>query len=114
MNELRKLLSRLLDERSPGKRGELFEQLLEEIFHLNHFEVVPNPGTANPRQTDLFARNSNLNILIEAKCHSRHIQVADVVQCRDRLSRSTPGLIGCWFTLSSYANTVAQEIESRR
>src|SRR5262249_33901581 len=88
---------------NPQARGFKFQELLRNIFVESRFEVVANPRGARPRQSDLFATRDGKEYLIEAKWQKGKITSADIDDLRARLGRVHPGVTGCLFSMSEFA-----------
>lgn len=94
--------------------GREFEDAVEELLRSAGFEVFRNPGAASPRQSDLFARKNNIDLLVEAKNQKRKIDVSNIDDLRSRLNRMSPEVIGIIFTTSDLTKPAIQEIEMDR
>jgi hypothetical protein len=75
---LRRRFEQLLDATDPADRGRRFEKLLRHRLTLEGFHVELNPDIAAPRQTDLFARLSWADYVIEVKWQADKIGIADI------------------------------------
>ena len=99
---------------NPQNRGFKFQEFLKDLLSYSRFEVTSNPGTARPRQSDLFAARDDKEFLIEAKWQSKKITTADIEDLRARLRHAHAGLIGCIFSMSEYAPTAIAAVEANR
>jgi len=79
-------------------------------FERDGYQVLLNPRTAKPRQTDLLASNDKVSCLVEAKWLNRNLTVADIAGVRDRLNRVPGDLIACVFSMSDYSGSALKEI----
>ena len=95
-------------------KGRSFEQEVATILRDGGFQVTVNPGTARPRQTDLYARSDDLTLLVEAKNQKRRVGLPVVVDLRDRLARIAPDIIGVIVTSSAFTRDAVKAIESDR
>lgn len=95
-------------------RGHNFETHIAALLRAGGFEVTPNAKAATPRQTDLFARADNVDLLIEVKDRKRRIDVNDIDALRARLGRVASDIVGVIFTTSELTGGAIKAIESDR
>src|SRR5258708_13839806 len=70
-----------------------------------------NPRAAVPRQTDAYAQDDTIRILIEAKAQKRNVTIADVEDLRSRLNRTPHDVVGALFTTAGISDRAVQSIE---
>jgi len=95
-------------------RGREFEAEVADFLRSAGFDVTPNAKTAKPRQTDLFAKDDNLDLLVETKNQKRNVGVNDIDSLRSRLGRTTSDIVGAIFTTSGLTKGAIEEIEKDR
>lgn len=79
------------------------------------FRTKLNPRAAWPRQTDIYARTQDLDLLIEVKDRKRLPDISDIGNLRLRLQHTASDVVGAIFTSSdSITKGARQEIESNR
>src|SRR5208283_3676891 len=88
LGDISRYFEELLNSNNPRKRGSKFEHLIAMALEDERYQVLRNPKSAKPRQTDLFASDYKCSYLFETKWMIREINVADIVQLRDRLNRA--------------------------
>jgi hypothetical protein len=111
---LEKAFDSLARTKQAHRRGFRFQDLLSRIFEEAHFEVHANPGSARPRQSDLFVEYHDANYLIEAKWQKKKITSSDIDSLRARLDRTSGSVIGCLFSMSGYTPEAIAETQLRR
>jgi hypothetical protein len=94
--------------------GQKLERDILRLFRTNGFRAQPNPGAAKPRQTDIYARATGLDLLVEVKDRKRPVDVSDIDSLRARLRRTTSDVVGAIFTTSPLTRNALKEIESDR
>jgi hypothetical protein len=97
-----------------ASRGREFEVEVAKFLRAAGFDVTPNAKAAKPRQTDLFAKSDELDLLVEAKSQERRVNVGDIDALRDRLRRTPSDIIGVIFTTSGLTKGAVEEIEKDR
>ena len=103
-----------------GTRGEALppgqglEREILQLFRTSGFRAQQSVGAAKPRQTDIYARGYNLDLLVEVKDRKRRVDVSDIDNLRARLRRTASDVVGVIFTLSSLTRGALKEIESDR
>jgi Holliday junction resolvase len=95
-------------------RGREFEAEVAKFLRDAGFEVTLNAKVAKPRQTDLFARDDNISLLVEAKNQKRKVDISDIDSLRSRLSRTSSDIVGVIFTTSGLSKSAIQAIENDR
>jgi Restriction endonuclease len=100
--------------KSAAARGREFEAEVANFLCSAGFEVTPNAKIAKPRQTDLFAKGDNLNLLIETKNQKRHVDIDNIDALRSRLGRTTSDVVGVIFTTSGLTRGAIEEIKNDR
>ena len=95
-------------------RGHNFETDVAALLRAGGFEVTSNAKAAKPRQTDLFARADDVDLLIEVKNRKRRIDVNDIDALRARLGRVASDIVGVIFTTSKLTRGAIRAIESDR
>ena len=78
------------------------------------FIVTANAGSAMPRQTDIFAKGDEVDLLIEVKNRKRSIGIDDIDALRSRLNRVSTDIVGAIFTMSALTQGAIDSIESDR
>jgi hypothetical protein len=91
-----------------------FEKEVATFFERAGFQVQLNPKTAHPRQTDIFAYDGKLRILLEVKDRKRPIDIGDIEDLRSRLNRTSPDVVGAIFSKSGLGRGAISEIETGR
>jgi Holliday junction resolvase len=99
---------------SAAARGSEFEAEVATFLRAAGFEVTTNAKSARPRQTDLFAKSDEVDLLIEAKNQKRNVDVSEVDSLRSRLNRISSDIVGAIFTTSELTRGAIQAIESDR
>jgi hypothetical protein len=94
--------------------GRALELEVLQLFRDDGFRVHHDPGTARPRQTDIFAIGHDMHPLIEVKDRKRAVDVGDIDALRARLGCTTPHVIGVIFMTGSVTRGAIKEIESKR
>lgn len=97
-----------------NKHGYAFEAEIAEILRNSGFVVTSNPKVAKPRQTDLFAKSEDIDLLVEAKNRTRNVSVADIDDLRVRLRRTSSDIVGVIFTTSRLTSGAIKAIEEDR
>lgn len=111
---LEKTFDSLVRTKQAHQRGFRFQDLLSRIFEEAHFEIHGNPGSARPRQSDLFVEYDDANYLVEAKWQKKKISTADIDSLRSRLNRTSGSVIGCLFSMSDYTPEAIAEVQLHR
>jgi hypothetical protein len=104
----------LLRDDDRQRRGYQFQKWLHDVLLRAGFEVHANPRTAKPRQTDIYARRSSCDYLIEAKFRKAPVDVSDIDALRSRLGRTPGDVVGCLFSLSDYRSTAINAVADNR
>lgn len=91
-----------------------FETEIADLFERAGFQVTLNAKAARPRQTDVFAHDEKLNLLIEAKDRKRPIDIDDIDALRSRLNRTNAGVVGVIFSRSGLTKGAKDAIETDR
>src|SRR5437764_10453584 len=99
---------------STSTRWSEFEAEIAAFLQAAGFEVTRNAKAARPRQTDIFAKADDLNVLVEAKSQKRKVGSAEIDALRSRLDRVTPDVIGAIFATSGLNSEAIEAIESNR
>jgi hypothetical protein len=107
-------LDELDRDRNPHRRGRRFETFLAHLLEQEGFRVTRNPGTALPRQTDLFAQNEQVSFLVEAKWTKKRMGVEGISEVRDRLGRVTRDVFACVFSVAGFAEAALEDVHQRR
>jgi hypothetical protein len=110
LGDISRYFEELLNSKNPRQRGSQFERLIAMALEDEQYQVLRNPKSAKPRQTDLFASDDKCSYLFETKWMIREINVADIVQLRDRLNRAPIDFVGCVVSMSDYADSALDEI----
>jgi HJR/Mrr/RecB family endonuclease len=100
--------------KSAAVRGREFEAEVAQFLRAAGFEVTPNAKTAKPRQTDLFAKGDNFDLLVEVKNQKRDLDVSDIESLRSRSGRTPSDIVGAIFTTSGLTKNATAEIEKDR
>jgi len=105
---------RLEDLVNPHQRGFAFQVLLERVFRAAQFKVVPNPGAARPRQSDLLAIRGGQMYLIEAKWQRKSIDVSVIDSLITRMQSMPGSVVGVLVSRSDFAPSAIEQVERRR
>ncbi|WP_460528068.1 restriction endonuclease [Flindersiella endophytica] len=111
---LREQLDAISQIERATKRGLELESLTAELFRQYHFNVIKNPGTARPRQTDVLAIRGTEAYLIECKWRSDKANINDIDSLRSRLRRTSGGVVGLLISFRGFSQTVLADVESHR
>jgi hypothetical protein len=95
-------------------RGREFEAEVAKFLRAAGLDVTTNAKAAKPRQTDLFARGNDIDLLVEAKNEKRKVDVSDIDALRSRLSRTSSDIVGAIFTTSGLTKGAIEAIETDR
>lgn len=109
-SDLQRQLEQLEEHESPQQRGYEFEAFVAALFRREHFEVVPDPGTAAPRQTDLLAKRVNDVYLVEVKWRSDSANIDDVDSLFSRL-RDSPPAVGVMVSFNGFTEGAVNRVE---
>jgi Restriction endonuclease len=112
-SDLRAALQALERMADRARRGRLFENLVAELFGLNHFDVRLNAGAARPRQTDLLASKVSEVYLVECKWRSVKADIDAVDSLRARLRR-TSGATGLLIGVAGFSGTAISDVAEHR
>lgn len=104
-------LTRSLDAQG---RARALEVLVEDLFRQNHFTVTRNAGSAQPRQTDVFAWRDRDEYLVEVKWRKSPAGTPDIVELRDRLSRAPHSVVGILVSVGGFAVPAIEEVTRHR
>ena len=91
-----------------------FEKEVADFFERAGFQVAIDPKAAQPRQTDVFAHDDKIKLLIEVKDRKRAIEVGDIDALRSRLNRMPSDIVGAIFSTSSMSKGAKGAIETDR
>lgn len=91
-----------------------FEQEVAALFENAGFQVTSNAKAASPRQTDIFAHDEKLDLLIEVKTQKRPINIDDIDALRMRLNRTNASVVGVIFSKSRLTRGARKAIETDR
>jgi Holliday junction resolvase-like predicted endonuclease len=94
--------------------GQALELEVLELLKGAGFRAHRNARVAKPRQTDILARGNDMTLLVEVKDRKHSLDTNDIDSLRSRLNRTTPDVIGVFFTTSSISRPAIKEIESNR
>jgi hypothetical protein len=100
--------------RSKKAPGQALELEVLELLKGAGFRAHRNARVAKPRQTDILARGNDMTLLVEVKDRKHSLDINDIDSLRSRLNRTTPDVIGVFFTTSSISRPAIKEIESNR
>lgn len=107
-------LSEILLIPDPQSRGYAFQEFIAEVFRAVGFDVTPNAGTAQPRQTDLVARRGDEAYLIETKWENRRAGSDAVDALHSRLQRTSSELIGALFAYAGFSTGAVDVVRQAR
>lgn len=99
---------------NPAEKGRAFELEVAEFLRDAGFQVALNAGAARPRQTDIYARSAEFQLLVEVKNRERKIDVSDIDALRSRLRRVPADVIGVVFSISGLTSGAIKAIEEDR
>jgi hypothetical protein len=94
--------------------GLALEREVVQLLEGAGFRAHPNARVARPRQTDILAQGNDLTLLVECKDRKRVLNSDDIDSLRSRLNRTTPDVIGVFFTESDISRPAIKEIENDR
>jgi hypothetical protein len=94
--------------------GQALELEVLELFKSAGFRAHRNSRVARPRQTDILAQGHDMTLLVEVKNRKRVLNSDDIDSLRSRLNRTTPDVVGVFFTMSAISRPAIKEIESNR
>jgi hypothetical protein len=94
--------------------GQALELEVLELLKGAGFRAHRNARVAMPRQTDILARGNDMTLLVEVKDRKHSLDTNDIDSLRSRLNRTTPDVIGVFFTTSSISRPAIKEIENNR
>ena len=100
--------------KSAAGKGREYETEIAKLFSNAGFEVVANPKSARPRQTDLIVRDGSVDFLIEVKNQTKKIDSGDIDSLRARLARVSADVVGVIVTKSTLTESAIAEIEADR
>jgi hypothetical protein len=100
--------------KSGVSKGRLYEAEVAMLFVDADFEVIENPKSAKPRQTDLYVRDGAVDFLIEVKNRKRKIDIGDIDALRSRLARVSADVVGIIITKSTPTKSAVAHIEADR
>ena len=100
--------------KSSAARGRDFEDEVAVFLRSAGFDVTSDAKAAKPRQTDLFAKGDQFDLLVEAKNRKRNVGIDDVDDLRSRLSRISSDIVGAIFTTSRLTKGAIEGIEKDR
>jgi hypothetical protein len=103
-----------LKEMDAHARGRQFEIFVRQLLQGEGVEVMPDVGTARPRQTDLFASLGSDHYLIEAKWRKRTADVGDIDSILSRLHRTEPAVAGLFISVSGFTGPAIAAVEEKR
>lgn len=106
-------LRRLKQMPRSQRRGYDFENFVGTLFRQRHFSVVPGPGTAKPRQTDLLARRGGETYLIETKWRKTKANINDVDSLFTRLDAAPRDVTGLLVSFTGFTDEVITRVEQR-
>lgn len=95
------------------RRGYDFQDFVGSLFKQSHFSVVPSPGTAKPRQTDLLATRGDDAYLIETKWRSSKANIDDIESLFSRLGAAPAAVVGLMASFSGFTEAVIKKVELR-
>lgn len=94
--------------------GQALELEMLELLKSAGFRAHRNARVARPRQTDILAEGNGMTLLVEVKDRKRRLNSDDIDGLRSRLNRTTPDVIGVFFTESDISRPAIKEIENDR
>lgn len=92
----------------------MLEDIVGRLAEQAHFQVVRNPGTASPRQTDLHLAYGPERYLVECKWTSHPAGTGEIDDVRVRLRRTAPGATGVLVSMSGFTAEAAAAAKSDR
>lgn len=106
-------LRRLKEMRDYQRRGYDFQDFVGSLFKYRHFNVVPSPGTAKPRQTDLLATRGDDAYLIETKWRKSKADIGDVDSLFNRLDAVPAVVLGLMVSYTGFTEEAIRKVELR-
>jgi Restriction endonuclease len=106
-------IRRLKEMRDYQRRGYDFQDFVGSLFKDRHFNVVPSPGTAKPRQTDLLATRGDDAYLIETKWRRSKANIADIDSLFNRLDAVPATVLGLMVSYAGFTEEAIRRVELR-
>jgi hypothetical protein len=114
VHDLEERFRKLARSSDRQKRGYAFQDLAADLFQRCGFAVKPNPKGARPRQTDLYVKWHDLELLVEVRWREREMDADDMDALCNRLFRTPTGIVGCAFSVAGINRSAAGIIEEKR
>jgi hypothetical protein len=105
---------RLRESSDRYARGRAFEKFVGRLLRAGHLKVVPNPGTAKPRQSDLLATGTNDAYLVETKWQRAPVAAGDIDSLLSRLRRTEGRVIGVFVSTSGFTREAINVVGASR
>jgi hypothetical protein len=96
------------------RRGYAFQALVSDLFRRCSFDVDANPPMAQPRQTDLFVKHREMELLVEVRWREREMDSNDIDSLYARLLRTPTGIVGCALSITGLNESAIRVIEENR
>lgn len=100
--------------RKGTEKGKELEIEVATLLQRAGFEVNLDSKSAKPRQTDIFAKSKDFDLIVEVKNQKRKVDIDDIDALRSRLGRVSSDIVGVIFTSSSLSAGAIKEIEANR
>lgn len=95
------------------RRGYDFETFVGNLFKQRHFSVVPGPGTARPRQTDLLARRGGETYVIKTKWRRKKANIDDIDSLFARLDAAPRDVTCLLVSFPGFSDAVITRAEQK-
>lgn len=114
VHDLAERFRRLSRAEDRQHRGYAFQNLVVDLFRRCGFDADPNPPMAQPRQTDIYVKHRDIELLVEVRWREREMDSSDIDALCARLSRTPPGIVGCAFSIAGVNASATRVIEEKR
>jgi hypothetical protein len=105
---------RLREASDHHARGREFEKLVGTLLRAGHLKVVPNPGTARPRQSDLLATGISDAFLVETKWQRALVAAGEIDSLISRLRRTESRVVGVFVSVSGFTREARDVVTASR
>lgn len=113
-NKASQEFQRLRESSDQHARGRAFEKLVGKLLRAGHLKVVPNPGTARPRQSDLLATSTSEAYLVETKWQRAPVAAGQIDSLLSRLRRTEGRVIGVFVSVSGFTREARNVVANGR
>lgn len=95
------------------QRGYQYQSFIGSLFKHYHYTVIPNAGTARPRQVDLLATRGDETYLVETKWRTDPANIDDVDSLFTRLDSTSSTVIGVLVSHTGFTKEVINRVIER-